>query len=136
MDAIQEEEQALTRRLLLGLAKINGLRIYGIKDPDSPKFAQKGGVIAFSMKGVMPDRIAKELATSGGIGVRYGCHCSHLLVKHLLQVGPSLQRFQFLLLTLFPKIKLPGILRVSLGIENCEEDVDTLIKVLESIARK
>jgi selenocysteine lyase/cysteine desulfurase len=136
MDAIQEEEQALTRRLLLGLAKINGLRIYGIKDPDSPKFAQKGGVIAFSMKGVMPDRIAKELATRGGIGVRYGCHCSHLLVKHLLQVGPSLQRFQFLLLTLFPKIKLPGILRVSLGIENCEEDVDTLIKVLESIARK
>ena len=136
MDVIREEEQALTRRALLGLAQIPGLRIYGIKDPDSPGFTQKGGVIVFSLKGIMPDRLARELALRGGIGVRYGCHCAHLLVKHLLKVGPGLERFQRLLLTLFPKVNLPGILRVSLGIENTETDVDTLIHVLGNITGK
>jgi len=134
MDVIREEEQSLTRRVLPGLAQIPGLRIYGIKDPDSPGFNKKVGVIVFTLKGIMPDRLARELAGRGGIGVRYGCHCAHLLVKHLLRVGHGLEHFQHLLLTLFPKINLPGILRVSLGIENSEADVDTLIQVLGKIA--
>jgi hypothetical protein len=58
------------------------------------------------------------------------------LVKHLLGVSPGLERFQHLLLTHFPKVNLPGILRVSLGIENSEADVDTLIRVLGKIAGK
>ncbi len=74
LDVIQEEEQALTGRALRGLAQIPGLKIYGIQDPDSPRFAQKGGVIVFGLKDIMPNRVAKELAEQGGIGVRYGCH--------------------------------------------------------------
>ena len=136
MDVIREEEQALTRQALLGLGRIPGLRIYGIKDPDSPAFNHKVGVIVFTLKGIMPDRLARELAKRGGIGVRYGCHCAHLLVKHILNVGPGLESFQRLLLTLFPRITLPGILRVSLGIENSEAEVDTLIDVLGKIAGK
>ncbi len=136
LDLIQEEEQALTKRALRGLAQIPGLEIYGIKDPDSPRFAQKGGVIVFGLKGIMPDRVAKELAERGGIGVRYGCHCAHLLIKHLLNIHPLLERFQGLILTLFPQIVLPGLVRMSLGIENSEEDVDTLIHVLGKIARQ
>jgi selenocysteine lyase/cysteine desulfurase len=136
MEVILEEEQALTKRTLLGLAKVPGVSIYGIRDPDSPRFAQKSGVIVFSLKGFMADRIARELAIKGGIGTRYGCHCAHLLVKHILGVGPKLERFQRILLTFFPKINLPGVLRVSLGIGNTEEDVDTLIQVLNKIAKK
>ena len=136
MDVIREEEQTLTGKTLRALLQIPGLRIYGINDPDAPGFAQKGGVIVFRLKGIMPDRLARELALRGGIGVRYGCHCAHLLVKHLLNVGPLLERFQRMLLTLFPKINLPGILRVSLGIENSEADVDILIQVLDKIAGK
>jgi hypothetical protein len=40
---------------------------------------------------------------------------------------------------LFPQftgVVLPGLVRVSLGIENDEEDVDTLIRVLGKIARQ
>ncbi len=136
LDLIQEEEQALTKRALRGLAQIPGLEIYGIKDPDSPRFAQKGSVIVFGLKGIMPNRVAKELAERGGIGVRYGCHCAHLLIKHLLNIHPLLERFQGLILTLFPQIVLPGLVRMSLGIENSEEDVDTLIHVLGKIARQ
>ncbi len=136
MDVIQKEEQALTSRALQGLSKIPGLQVYGIKDPGSPEFAQKGGVIVFSVKGILSDRVAKELAKLAGIGIRYGCHCSHILIKHLLGVGPSLQRFQFLIVTLFPRMALPGLARVSLGIENSQQDIDTLIQALEMIARK
>lgn len=136
LDLIREEEQALTARALLGLAQIPGLTIYGIKDPYSQQFANKGGVIIFAMKGIMPNILAKELAGQGGIGVRYGCHCAHILIKHLLNVSPGLQRFQGLLLTLFPKIRLPGLTRISLGLENSEEDIDSFLHVLDKIASK
>jgi selenocysteine lyase/cysteine desulfurase len=46
--------------------------VYGIKDPNSSRFAQKGGVIVFRIEGIMVNRVAKELAERGGIGVRYG----------------------------------------------------------------
>jgi selenocysteine lyase/cysteine desulfurase len=136
LDLIREEEQVLTRRALHGLAQIAGLRIFGIKDPDSPRFAQKGGVIVFELKNIMANKVAKELAERGGIGVRYGCHCAHLLIKHILNINPLLAQLQGVILTLFPKIRLPGLTRVSLGIGNSNEDVDTLIHVLGKIARQ
>ena len=136
LDLIRSEEQALTARALRGLAQIPGVEVYGIKNPDSPRFAQKGGVIVFGLKGTMANRVAKELAERGGIGVRYGCHCAHMLIKHLLHISPTLERFQGVMLTLFPKLSLPGLTRVSLGIENSEQDVDTLIRVLRDIARQ
>ncbi|MEI6048704.1 MAG: aminotransferase class V-fold PLP-dependent enzyme [Bacteroidota bacterium] len=136
LDLIKDEEQALTRKTLLGLAQIKGLIIYGINDPASPMFNQKGGVIVFSMKGIMSNRVAKELALRGGIGVRYGCHCAHILIKHLLGITPLLASFQGIIVKLFPGLKLPGLVRVSLGIGNTGEDVDTLIHMLDKIALK
>jgi selenocysteine lyase/cysteine desulfurase len=133
-DLIQEEECALTERVIRGLAEIPGVKTYGITSLNSPEFAQRGGVIAFSLKSVMANVVAEELAIRGGIGVRFGCHCAHMLVKRLLKVPPLLAKLQHLILFLFPQIKLPGIARVSLGIGNCENDVDTLIKVLSTIA--
>ena len=136
LDLIQEEEQALTGRALRGLAQIPGLTIYGINDPDSPQFAHKGGVIVFRLEGLMANRVAKELAERGGIGVRSGCHCAHMLIKRLLNIPPLLEQLQGLILTLFHQVSLPGLTRVSLGIENSAEDVDTLIHVLGNIARQ
>jgi selenocysteine lyase/cysteine desulfurase len=135
-DVIQHEERALTVKALRGLARIPGLRIFGINNSDSPRFAQKGGVIVFRLEGTMANRVAKELAERGGIDVRSGCHCAHLLVKHLLNIPPLQELFQGLILTLFPQVALPGLTRVSLGIENSAEDVDTLIEVLDTIVRQ
>jgi selenocysteine lyase/cysteine desulfurase len=136
LDVIQQEEQALTKRALRGLAQIPGLEIYGIKDPDSPQFAQKGGVIVFRLKNIRANGVAKELAERGGIGVRYGCHCAHMLIKHLLHIHPLLEQFQGVIVTLFSRISLPGLTRASLGIENTEEDIDTLIDVLSNIVHR
>jgi selenocysteine lyase/cysteine desulfurase len=135
LDVIQAHEQALTARALRGLAQLPGVEIYGIKDPDSPRFAQKGGVIVLGVKNKMPNRVAQELAERGGIGVRYGCHCAHLLIKRLLAIPPLLEQLQRVIVTLFPQVSLPGVTRVSLGIENTEDEVDTLIGVLGTIAR-
>ena len=136
MDIIKEDEQALTARALHGLVKINGLIIYGVTDPDSPNFARKGGVIVFSMKNIWPDKLAKALSDKGGIGVRYGCHCAHLLVKHLLNVPHLLEQFQGVMLRLFKGISLPGVVRVSIGIGNNEEEIDKFIRVLNTISKK
>lgn len=136
MDLIEKEEQALTSRVLRRMSQIQGLETYGIKDPESASFANKLGVIPFVLKNKMATEVGKELAIAGGIGVRTGCHCAHINVKHILQVGPSLERFQRMIVTLFPKLSLPGVVRVSLGIENSEEEVDKLIRVLSTIANK
>jgi len=136
MELIEEEEQALTRKVLNGLAQIAGLEIYGIKDPESTGFSSKIGVIPFALKNKMGTQVGNELALLGGIGVRTGCHCAHITVKHILHVGPGLEKFQKLIVTLFPKLSLPGVVRVSLGIENNNEDVDRLIQALGAIADK
>ena len=136
MDLIEKEEQALTRKVLNGMAQINGLDIFGIKNPESTEFSNKIGVIPFALKNKMATQVGKELALFGGIGVRSGCHCAHITVKHILHVGPGLEKFQKLIVTLFPKLSLPGVVRVSLGIENSEADVDRLIQVLDTIADK
>jgi selenocysteine lyase/cysteine desulfurase len=85
---------------------------------------------------MMSDKVAGELSVRGGIGVRFGCHCAHILVKHILGVPPSLERFQKIIATLFRRLRFPGVTRVSLGIGNTSEDVDTLIEVVSSIAAK
>lgn len=139
LDAVQEEEQALTRRALRGLTQIPGIEVFGIQDPDSPRFPQKGGVIVFGLKNVPHNLVAKELAEQGGIGVREGCFCAHLLIKHLLKMSPLRARLADLALILAPRFASAvqtGLVLVSLGIENDEEDVDTLIRVLDKIARQ
>jgi selenocysteine lyase/cysteine desulfurase len=118
------------------MAGIPGMNIYGIKEPDSPRFSQKIGVIVFTLGKMMSNRTAAELALQSGIGVRFGCHCAHIIIKRLLKIPPALERFQQLIQTLFPKLRLPGVARVSLSLANSEEDVDNLVRALRKIAGK
>jgi selenocysteine lyase/cysteine desulfurase len=136
MDIIQEEEKVLTARALHGMSQIEGLEIYGINNPESSGFSNKVGVIPFALKNKMATQVGKELAIEGGIGVRTGCHCAHITVKHILHVSQGLERFQKLIVTLFPKLSLPGVVRVSFGIENTKEEVDTFIRKLADIANQ
>ena len=135
LDIIRKEEQDLTRQALNGLLRFEDLKIHGIKDPESPLFAQKGGVISFHMKDHMSDKFATELVERRGINVRYGCHCAHLLVKYLVGISPLLEQFQGLILRLIPRLSLPGIVRVSFGIGNNKDDIDILVEVLDQIIK-
>ena len=84
----------------------------------------------------MSDKVAKELSIRGGIGVRYGCHCAHILVKHILGVPPGLERFQRIIAWLFRRLRFPGVARVSFGIQTTEKDIDNLIQILGKIAAR
>jgi selenocysteine lyase/cysteine desulfurase len=98
--------------------------------------AQRGGVIAFDLKGRMPSRVARALAEGGGIGVRSGCHCAHMLIKRLAGVPPWAERVQKLIVTLFPRFELPGVVRVSLGLENTDADVERLASTLRALTSR
>jgi selenocysteine lyase/cysteine desulfurase len=136
LDVIQQEEQGLTAQALRGMAQIPGLTLYGVQSPDSPGFAGKGGVIAFRIGNKLAGKVADDLAEQGGIGVRAGCHCAHMMIKSLLTIPKPLEQFQRLILNVFPGISLPGLTRVSLGIENTHEDIDELLDMVGRIARQ
>lgn len=132
LNIIEEEERKLTLKALTELSSIEGLKVYGVQNISSERFDRKGGVIVFSMKKIWPDKLASSLAERG-IGVRYGCHCAHLLVKRLLNVPHALEQFQGVMLTLLPRISLPGVVRISFGIGNTPEEIDRLIEALKDI---
>lgn len=134
MNIVSKEELALTKKLLKGLSVIPNAKVYGITDTASEKFNRKLGVIPFLLDKKMANRIAKDLSNQNGIGIRYGCHCAHILVKHILGVSPGLEKFQKIMLTLLPVIQLPGVARISLGIENTEKDIERTIDALHQLA--
>jgi selenocysteine lyase/cysteine desulfurase len=133
---IREEEELLTRRALQGLADFPSVRVLGTKDPSSPLFANRGGIVAFTLNRFLPSRVARELAERRGVGIRYGCHCAHLLVKRMLRVPGWAQRLQHIMLTVIPGMSLPGVLRVSFGLQNTALDVDAFLATLAQIAKR
>ncbi len=135
-DVIHEEEQALLRRTLAGLAELPRVRVYGTRDPASPRLGQKSGIVIFGVKRRLPSRVARELAERAGVGVRYGCHCAHLLIKRLLKVPRWAERLQYLMLTLSSGMSLPGVVRVSFGLQTTAKDVDTFLDALKDIVNR
>jgi selenocysteine lyase/cysteine desulfurase len=137
LDVIEDKERILVTRTLKGLSGVPEIEVYGIADTNSERLHLKGGIVSFRLKKVQHHLAAKELAERGGIGVRYGCFCTHLLIKHLLKLPPALAVVQNIILILVPRLAniIPGLVRVSFGIENEVSEVDRFIEVLEKIVR-
>ncbi|MFX1341201.1 MAG: aminotransferase class V-fold PLP-dependent enzyme [Promethearchaeota archaeon] len=136
MDVIEEWERMLTHHMLQELAQLPDVEIFGVKNPNSPRFSRRSGIIAISLKKVPHNLVAKELAEWGGIGIRNGCFCAHLLVQYILRIHPVRILVARILLHVLPKLTnllLPGLIRVSFGIENNENDVDHFIQTLRLI---
>ncbi len=139
MDVVREEEMRLTRTALQGLAAVPGVRLYGVADPGSPRLPRRLGVISFGSRHVPHNLLAEELAETAGIGLRTGCHCAHILVKRLLRMSPAREALSNLGMTFAPRITrslLPGLVRVSFGLENVEADVRRLALALERISSR
>ncbi|UCF97327.1 MAG: aminotransferase class V-fold PLP-dependent enzyme [Spirochaetaceae bacterium] len=137
VDTIQLWERELTRRAIQGLQRIPGVQIYGVSEVDSERFAHRGPVLAFSLKHVPHNLIAKMLAELGGIGVRSGCFCAHLFVKQLMGISPFRSFAANVAMLLSPsqiKEMLPGIVRASFSFLNTAEEIDHFLRTLERIA--
>jgi selenocysteine lyase/cysteine desulfurase len=99
-------------------------------------FTSKGGVIAFAFRPVPHNLAAKELAEKGGIGVRNGCFCAHLITKYLMHIHPFRSFIADLGMMLIPRFTqrvIPGIVRVSIGLENDADEVDRFLEIIREI---
>jgi selenocysteine lyase/cysteine desulfurase len=139
LDVISDTEVRLMERAVEGLRRISDVRVFGRSGKATVAASSMGPVAAFSLGKVHHNLVAKMLAERGGISVRSGCLCAHLLVKRLMGVS-ILQRFlSKISMFLFPAMTeefLPGIVRVSLGMLNTDEDIDHFLRTLEAIVRE
>ncbi len=134
MDVIEAEEQQLLKSTLMEMNALPGITLHGSKNLDFAPGLARTGVISFEMKKRMSDKLAQELAIRGGIGTRFGCHCSHILVKHLIGFKPALEKIQKLILILFPGLALPGLTRISIGLQTTPEELKTFLETLREIS--
>lgn len=76
-DALWQHEQMLTRYGLDRLRAIEGLRLFGPRNPD-----ERTAVFSFEIEGMHPHDIATVL-DSQGVAIRAGHHCAQLLMRRL-----------------------------------------------------
>ncbi len=107
MDSIHAYEKELTEYALERLEEVPGVRVLG------PSAAQRGGIAAFTLKGVHPHDVAQILDESG-IAVRAGKHCAH----------PLHERFG-----------VPATTRASFYLYNTREEIDKLIKGIYQVKK-
>lgn len=135
-DIIEQEEKELTKMAIEGLRSIDKLNQHGILNTTEELFNSRIGVVPFELKGKMPSKNSADLAYYNAIGVRYGCHCAHILVKHMMKVTPAIENLQWVIQKLFPKFKFMGVIRASIGLENTRKDIERLIDTVKILTEK
>ncbi|MFN3763287.1 MAG: cysteine desulfurase [Anaerolineae bacterium] len=107
MEAIAEHERELTAYAMERLSALEGLTIVG------PPAHQRGGVIAFTFRGIHPHDVAHMLDMEG-VAVRAGHHCAQPLHRRL---------------------GLTATVRASFYLYNTPEEVDYLAQALERVGK-
>jgi cysteine desulfurase/selenocysteine lyase len=132
MDALARHEAELTAHALRRLNEIEGVQIYGLKDPE--RASERVGVIPFNVRGVDHYKVAAVLSFEGAIAVRNGCFCAHPYILRLLTVSgeEALQHQRDILAG--TRVGLPGLVRISFGCYNTVEEVDHAAEILGRIA--
>lgn len=139
IDIVEDFEKELTQLTLNGLNKMKDVEVFGVREPNSTRFNKRGSIISFSLKTVPHNLAAKELAEYGGIGIRSGCFCAHILVQQILKIQQIRILGAEMTSIIIPektRMCTPGLIRVSFGIENNENDVDILLKTIETIMKR
>ncbi len=127
-DAIESHEEFLLRRLHEGLRAIPGLTVF------VPNDGHRTAVVPFAIQGWHHDVLAAELADRYGIETRAGAICSHRLVRRWLGVSEVEQReVESRILGGDPSASY-GVVRVSLGCYNTQNEVDRFLEVVRKIA--
>lgn len=120
-DDIQSHEQALIRRMIDGLLQIDNVIVYG----DTNDISDRVGVVTFNFSDVNSAILADDLAQRG-LATRRGAFCAHPYVWRLMGI-PDAETSDFVGCS---SAKTPGMIRVSFGIYNTEEEVDQFLEIL------
>ena len=108
-DAIEAQENRLTRIAYEGMMNIPGIRVLGSSDPDNHH-----GILSFAVDGVHPHDVA-EILNADNICVRAGHHCAQPLLQYLGTASTT---------------------RVSLAFYNTEEEIRAFLESLGGLRRK
>jgi selenocysteine lyase/cysteine desulfurase len=129
LDKIREHEKELYVYALKKLQAIEGVTIYGPKDPEKCI-----GVISFNIADIPNELAAAILNYEAAIATRNGCFCAHPYIQSLMDVKDpegcweKYERGE----TTF----LMGAIRVTLGIYNTLEEIDALAEMVQVIRNK
>lgn len=126
-DMIHKNEIILKEQLNNGLKSIPNITIYG----DSEKIDDSLGIIVFNINSMYHESVAQILATNYGISVRHGWFCAHPYCRRLMHINEKVAS-AFIHDSNF---KMPGMIRVSLGMYNDKEDIDYFLNAIEDIAK-
>ncbi|QHJ71829.1 cysteine desulfurase [Planococcus halotolerans] len=105
LNEIEKHEHKMAAYAMEKMSGIEGLEIYGPKDP-----TKRAGIVTFNLNDVHPHDVATVLDMSG-IAVRAGHHCAQPLMKWL---------------------KVTATARASFYVYNDESDIDRLVEGLRS----
>jgi cysteine desulfurase family protein (TIGR01976 family) len=111
-DSISTYENALTKRMLEGIADIKGLTVFGLNDPQ--QVIDRVATFSLRKDGQTPDEMATKL-TEAAIACRHGHMYAPRLTDHLRVTDSG------------------GVVRLSLCHYNTEEEVDRILDVLAAL---
>lgn len=113
LSAIRDYERSLAERLITGLQRIRGVRIYGITDP--ARAEERMPVVSFTLEGSTPDEIARRLGEEA-IFVWNGDFYAVNVIGRLDLADAG------------------GVVRVGINHYNATGEVDRLLEAIERIA--
>ena len=126
-DQIEAHEKALNKRLVDGLKKLDNVIIYG----DSENLDDRVGVVTFNFSDINSYILAYNLSEKGGVATRRGAFCAHPYVWRLMDLTEE-EINSFANCT---DIKTAGMVRISFGIYNTEEEVDQFLAMMPDIMK-
>ncbi len=129
MDLVEEDERELTQYALEKFEGIEGLQIYG---SHRLEIADRIGVITFNLEDLPHGLVTAALNDYYGIAVRNECFCAQPFVRQLLGITDEQGRRTE---DCEPGTQ-PGMVRVSFGLYNTEDDVDAVVDALADLARR
>lgn len=127
-DNIHNHEIKLRNKLFQGLKNIPRIINYG----DMENYDDRLGIGIFNIESIYHQDIAQVLAKKYGISVRQGWFCCHPYCRRLMHISEK---------TASAFIhdnneRMPGMIRVSFGIYNTEEEVDYFLNAINNIVEK
>ncbi len=111
IDRVEARLAELGRRFRAALSAIDGLMLYGPEDP-----AEGVGILSLNIEGVPCATVARLIDDDWGVMTRAGLHCSPA-AHRTLGTAPD------------------GTLRFSWSHETSDEDIDTAVEALQTVAR-
>lgn len=128
---IEKHERELSEKVEKGLRGIDGVNVLGNIPLD-----EKIGVISFNMDNIYHEDLSQLLNDESAIATRNGCFCAHPYTIELMKVPQDVRDNMKREVEAGHDPKMPGAVRVTIGLYNTAEEIDELLRVVEKMSDK